>query len=591
MGLGRASRGAPVKLEGFGMPGTRMSRNGSRGLHKCLAGAVVALWVGAGSAHAQPNPADLAARLEAEEREIADLRALLKARGLKPAEDPATIDDKTVKRIVEGYIAGKAVEQTVAEAAAAEKLATEGFKVGSDLRLLARWDYFRGFFVETPNKDFALHVGARFDGDTVAFTQSPVLKAAPTAGMGDLEDGTFFRRVRVVMDGTLWQVFEFRFEPALEQTQNGIVTIDETYVGMKDIPILGTVRAGNMRLPQGLEGNQVSGSRAMTFMEASYDADAFFAQFAPGVLFTNSILDQHMTYTAMGYRQTQSGAVGQNDAADFGDGKFGATGRLTFLPIYRDDGVELLHLGVSGTWRKSENVDNAAGNLNDTNNFVDLRARPLLRDAQGAYGTTFDNGGNLLPGDANRMVDTGKLFSSSSSVAATELFFVCGPFSVQSEWAMMFVSDASPLAAGGGPTRGMNPQTRSFNGGYVELSYFLTGEHRTYDRRLGRLDFSYFTGPATNFWLTRDDNGGLNVGRGAWEIAARYDYLNLNDGPIRGGVVDGCEIALNWYLNPAVKIQFEYTDNNRYHLNPAGTPVGKTDGVVQGFGTRLQLNF
>ena len=78
------------------------------------------------------------------------------------------------------------------------------------------------------------------------------------------------------------------------------------------------------------------------------------------------------------------------------------------------------------------------------------------------------------------------------------------------------------------------------------------------------------------------------MGRGAWEIATRWDYLNLNDGPIKGGVVDGCEVALNWYLNPNVKIQFEYMDNNRFHLNPAGTPVGKTDGVVQGFGTRLQ---
>jgi phosphate-selective porin OprO/OprP len=214
-----------------------------------------------------------------------------------------------------------------------------------------------------------------------------------------------------------------------------------------------------------------------------------------------------------------------------------------------------------------------------------------MRDAQGAYGTTFDNGANLLPGNPNRMVDTGNIFSTSNAVSAAELFYVCGPFAVQSEWAFMQVYSASPLAAAGGPTAGIPPHMRSFNGGYVQASYFLTGEHRTYDRRLGRLDSNYFSGPATNFWLTRDENGGLNAGRGAWEVACRYNYLNLNDGPIQGGIIDGVEVALNWYLNPNVKIQFEYADNNRWRMNPAGTPVGKTDGVVQSFGTRVQLNF
>ena len=56
-------------------------------------------------------------------------------------------------------------------------------------------------------------------------------------------------------------------------------------------------------------------------------------------------------------------------------------------------------------------------------------------------------------------------------------------------------------------------------------------------------------------------------------------------------MVAGTEVALNWYLNPMVKIQFEYMTNNRWDLNPKSTPVGKTDGVVQGFGTRLQLAF
>ena len=86
--------------------------------------------------------------------------------------------------------------------------------------------------------------------------------------------------------------------------------------------------------------------------------------------------------------------------------------------------------------------------------------------------------------------------------------------------------------------------------------------------------------------MTRGEDGGFLLGRGAWEVAARYNYLNLNDGPIRGGVVGGTELALNWYLNPAVKVQFEYMTNNRWDLKKGLAP-----GDVQGFGTRVQLSF
>ena len=79
-------------------------------------------------------------------------------------------------------------------------------------------------------------------------------------------DGTFFRRVRINMNGTFWQVFEYNTEFALEQVKEGVVTLDEMYVGMKDIPWIGTARVGHMRVAQGFEGDQLSSSKAMTFL-------------------------------------------------------------------------------------------------------------------------------------------------------------------------------------------------------------------------------------------------------------------------------------------------------------------------------------
>src|SRR5262249_14559605 len=147
--------------------------------------------------------------------------------------------------------------------------------------------------------------------------------------------------------------------------------------------------------------------------------------------------------------------------------------------------------------------------------------RPQLRDAIGDFGS------GVLPGSTARLVDTGPFASGSTGIIGTEVFYVHGPFSAQAEWAWAFANDSV--------VGGVNQGSLGFNGGYVQLTYFLTGENRTYDRRLGREGSTYIASPYTPFWLVGRDGGGLSFGPGAWELAARWSYLNLNDGPIRGG--------------------------------------------------------
>ncbi len=560
-----------------------MIRDWLRNLRKHLLYTTAVLLAVAGSARAQ-NPDDLKGRLEAQEREIQELKTMIRAGAIQPAAAAdAKLDDAAVKKLVDGYMADKDKAKKAEETAAKKKLEDEGFEVGADRKMTAKWDGVRGFVAETANKDFTFHVGGRFQQDTVFFTQTPALKTPTRNGngattVGDYQDGTFFRRMRIQMDGTAWQVFEFNLEFALEQVKEGIVQDDELFVGLKEIPFIGSVRAGHMRVPQGFEGDMQSSSKAMTFLERSLYTDAFYQNFAPGIWTGNSVLDQHMTWEAMAYRQENQ--FHNNDGANFGDGQYGYTGRMSLLPIYENDGLHLLHLAASGTWRDAEKPDAAAGQGGLTGpRQVRFRARQQMRDSIGDYGTLG------LPGNANRIVDTGNLNAQATEVLGTELFYVCGPLSVQAEYAFARVSNASLPGAANGTFRG-TPATRGFNGGYVEVSYFLTGEHRTYDRRLGRLGSDYLAGPATNFWLTRAEDGSLSLGRGAWEVAARFNYLNLNDGPVNGGVTDGLEFGLNWYLNPNVKINFEYFTDNRWSMG-AGVP----SGVVQGFGTRVQIGF
>jgi len=201
-----------------------------------------------------------------------------------------------------------------------------------------------------------------------------------------------------------------------------------------------------------------------------------------------------------------------------------------------------------------------------------------MRDATGDFG----NG--VFPGNSVRWVDTGVFNSTSTGVLGTELFWVLGPFSVQAEYAWAFANAAQLPAAGGVPARAIG--TPDFNGGYIQLSYFLTGENRIYDRRLGREGSLYHSGPYTPFWFTRAEDGGWSLGRGAWEVAARYNYLNLNDGPVRGGILEGLEVGLNWYLNQNLKIQFEYLHESRDELK-----TGQFSGHVDALGIRTQIFF
>ena len=128
-----------------------------------------------------------------------------------------------------------------------------------------------------------------------------------------------------------------------------------------------------------------------------------------------------------------------------------------------------------------------------------------------------------------------------------------------------------------------------FNGGYVTCAYFLTGEHRAYIRESAVFDRIV---PRKNaFWIKGEKDKPNEFGWGAWQLAFRYNYLNLNDKGINGGVLDGLTAGLNWFLNPNAKLQFNYTVTVRHSPASPGQPIGLSDGTIQGFGMRLAMDY
>ena len=204
-----------------------------------------------------------------------------------------------------------------------------------------------------------------------------------------------------------------------------------------------------------------------------------------------------------------------------------------------------------------------------------------MRDDNTAASPTFISGGTAqyLP-EANsvKMVDTGKVYCNQEWILGTELLYIRGPLSFQAEYGWNFCNNAQLATSGtGSATQGAGPiEDYVFNGGYFQASYILTGENRAYDQRTGGLARYYLggQGPYENAFLVQDADGNLCSGHGALELAMRYSYTDLNSGFgttanhtfVNGGMMRGCSLALNWYLNSNVTLMTDWVYDYRYDL-------------------------
>jgi phosphate-selective porin OprO/OprP len=489
-----------------------------------------------------------------------------------------TADKEAIRSVVTDLLKEREEKQRAEEEKKRKEAEAKGHEVGSDLGLRGVWD--NGLVFQTANKDWRVHIGGRLQFYPVFWAQPQSLRGGapgsggvPGAGVGEgvglLDDGMFFRRVRFRADGAGYELVEFVLEVNFEQLN--FITFDHMWFGFKDLPFLGTVRIGQHKVPQGME--MIGSDYHLTFLERSSLSDAIWTLFAPGVFVANNFLDDNVSFQTMFHRLQPT----QFYTSDFGNGDYASTTRLTWTPVYKDEGANLVHVGGSYQWRHADlgRTIQPGGTGNafaDTQHVARFRARPELRDATG-IGTT-------LGGDTARFVDTGFLLASNVHTISPEFLLIAGPFSVQAEAAWSYVQDARQIypAAAFGTPRG----TPMFWGGYIETSYFLTGEHRGYDRRFGMYDRPKVR---ENFFLVRGEDGRFHMGLGAWQVAYRYSYLDLNDNGINGGQLGQHTLGLNWYFNDNAKLQFQYS---HIHRNVAAPSVS---GTVHGFGMLAQWYF
>jgi phosphate-selective porin OprO/OprP len=581
-----------------------------------ITGLLVALGLelAASQAMAQPGTIgqsfdDLSARVEQRDQQIRELQAQVNAVQAQQQQQgtPAT---------PAAYAPGDpaAAPGTVYSGSAAQ--AAQGYEVGSDMSVKAGFRNGTGLYLETPNKDFTMHFGFQAQWDNVAWRQNSLNTiSSSSGGIGPLDDGDYWRRIRPTVDGTFFENYEYRISLALENDQFSTVGLAENWVGINNIPVIGTIRAGRVRDPIGLESDMASKSQCPTFMERSTYATAIELNqsYVGGLWFCNTAYDDRLFWSGAVFRPDIASSVNAGDL--FGTGTWGWQGRMTGLPLYEDEGRELLHLGLSGGWRDGTNAVAGAGA--GAPKVVSLAAGSEMADDDPAKSPTSIAGGTAqyLPEANNKkLVQTGNIYCSQEFLLGTEMLYIRGPWSLQAEYGWnicdnAFLRTTSGSSGGPGTTPTGPKECYVFSGGYLQASYILTGENRAYDKKSGTLARNYLggEGPYENAFIVRDADGHICSGWGAWEVACRYSYLDLNSrvgasgGPfdqVQGGIEQGVSLGLNWYINTNLSVMTDWTYNYRsdaaaltFTSTTAGAWHPYQNGSTNGVGTELQFVF
>ena len=386
----------------------------------------------------------------------------------------------------------------------------------------------------------------------------------------NLDNGLNARRARIGVLGTFlgdWSyalIYDFGgssdgLPPVTGAPLSGIEDAHLTYSGFKPFAIEG----GYMDLPYTLD--EATSSNDIMFMERA----------SPGIVASNiaagdfrsafGIRANDDRWWAGGYitgptsgtthisapTATAAGSPGTLGSPGFSE-QFGGFGRVAYQAV---QGANYsLHLGGD-----VEILFTAPGT-----NTLTLSDRPELRI------------------DPTALFTTGAIANIvRAQVYSAELAGGYGPLFFQSEYFHYNVD------------RSLGLPSLAFDGAYAEASWTITGEGRKYNPTAaayaGIVPEHPFS-PSENAW-------------GAWEIAARYSYVNLNDlftpgvpTAVSNGVAGGKQqiytAGLNWYATRNVRFMLNYLHGTVDKFSGAATSAGADIGAkFDALAMRTQVAF
>jgi phosphate-selective porin OprO/OprP len=204
-------------------------------------------------------------------------------------------------------------------------------------------------------------------------------------------------------------------------------------------------------------------------------------------------------------------SVNPTNALNTADGNegWGVVGRFIYAPVITDDSI--VHLGVRGAHR-----------LPADNRQSDIRIRDETTNMSDLF-----------------IVDTGRLRDIDSvTLYGPEIGLSFGPFTLLGEY--NFAEFDREIDS-----------TLNFTSWHVGLHWLFGAAPYA---KSYRIDDGEFKRP-----VPLQDFSWSNGGGGAWELAARYASIDLNDEDVVGGTEDTLSFDVNWYMNNNVRLMFDWT--------------------------------
>jgi phosphate-selective porin OprO/OprP len=265
--------------------------------------------------------------------------------------------------------------------------------------------------------------------------------------------------------------------------------------------------------------NRLTGGTFLPNQERPAESDAFFPSRNIGVVWSGFSTERNSSWAFGAFNNWL-----EEHSQSFDESATQYVGRLAWAPLVNEDRSSLLHLGVG--YRYSDAKQN-----------VRYVTEPEFNKAPD-------------------FIDTEELLADKAQTYNVEFAWRRGPAMITSEYTRVDVSN---------PELG-NP---SFDGYFVEASWILTGEMRSYNNK-----GSVFGGIPVAKSVYQN-------GKGAWEVYTRYSHIDANDGTIDGGEMQIATLGLNWWLTPFFSVNMGY----KYIWNEVGGQKAESSGMM----TRLIL--
>jgi phosphate-selective porin OprO/OprP len=420
----------------------------------------------------------------------------------------------------------------------------------------------------TADGRFTANIRAIVMFDAGKYMQKSNLPA--TTGGRDLNDGTNFRRARFGIDGKLFRDFDYaliyEFGGSGAEDAGHIQEAWVQYSALKpwrirlgafepNVGLAAAVSTSQMPImerpaPAEVARNIAAGDSRSALQ---FQGNGVIGEGDSGVA-SRWFLSTAITGNVVGTINSTGGATAQP-----ADEQQAWIGRVAIAPFSSTDWQT--HFGLNAQYVMHPND---AGLGTNPRYPVQLRDRPELRL------------------DATRLVDTGAIDARHVSVVGAEAGATVQNFMIEAE-AFRYNIDRRLTATQIGFS---NPK---FSGWYVQGAWVLTGEARPYNPTEARFD-----APKLNY------NFNPEAGTiGAVELVARYSDLDLNFhggaagsasvlDAIRGGEQKISTLGVNWYLNPDIRMMFDYQHVDIERLNAAGLQIGQTYNALA---ARFQFTF